>query len=105
MRQHAHGLQHFHSRKPKHKRHANKFSKFIYAVVFIDIAMTLPQVLQIWLEKDASGVSAISWGAYTFTSGFWLAYAVIHKIRPMIISAILWIVVQIFIVIGVFIYG
>ena len=79
--------------------------KFIYIVVFVDIIMTLPQLLQIFLEKDASGVSALSWGTYIVTSGFWLMYGLIHKIKPIILSSIFWICIQVFIVIGVFIYG
>ena len=106
---HAHGLFHFYSRKSSHKKHRSSFLKFIdrfiYLVVFVDIVMTIPQLLQIWLEKDASGVSAISWGAYILTSGFWLAYGLSHRIKPIVVSAILWIIIQLFIVIGVLIYG
>lgn len=106
---HAHGLHHYHLRKNPHRKHRSKFwrlvDRFIYIAIFVDIVMTLPQILQIFLERDASGVSALSWGAYIVTSGFWLMYGLVHRVKPIILSSVLWIIIQSFVVAGALIYG
>jgi uncharacterized protein with PQ loop repeat len=38
------------------------------------LAMTLPQVLTIWVGRQAAGVSIWSWGAYWVSAAVWFAY-------------------------------
>tara|TARA_Y100000310_G_C20625976_1_gene785900 strand:+ start:403 stop:696 length:294 start_codon:yes stop_codon:yes gene_type:complete len=79
--------------------------KAIYVIAFFGIIMTLPQVYNIWIGKNAIGVSAISWIAYLVVAITWLAYGLVHKYKPIIYSNCLWIVLDLFIISGVFIYG
>ncbi len=67
--------------------------------------MTIPQILEIWINKNAMGVSIISWSAYIFTSAFWLVYGIARKDEPIIFSSAAWVVLDILIVIGTFMYG
>lgn len=67
--------------------------------------MTIPQLTKIWVEKNASGVSAVSWGAYLVTAIFWLLYGILHKEKPIIFTYSAWIVLEILIVIGTITYG
>ena len=78
--------------------------KIIYAVVLVDIVMTVPQLIDIWIGKNASGVSVASWSAYTATSFIWLFYGFVHKDKPIILSSLLWMFLDIAIVIGALIY-
>lgn len=99
---------HAHLAKKK-KSSITKFQKvldkLIYVVAVIGPLMTLPQVLKIWLGKDATGVSVISWGAFLLLNVFWLSYGIIHKEKPVILSACAFAVVELFIVIGTILYG
>ena len=79
--------------------------RFIYVVVFVGPLMTIPQVTKIWFEKNASGVAASSWLTYFVTAFFWLIYAMMHKEKPLIISSIIWIVLDLLVVVGALIYG
>ena len=65
-----HGLHHFYKRKRIYQKlepypHPNKWKrlmdKLIYAVGIFGPVMTIPQLTKIWLDKNAAGVSAISW--------------------------------------------
>jgi len=110
----THGLHHFHIRKRIHHKfekypHPDKFKrimdKLIYVVGVVGPIMTIPQLMKIWIDKNASGVSAISWGAYLITAIFWLVYAILHKEKPLILTYSLWIVLEALILIGTLLYG
>ena len=107
------GFFHFHLRKrmthklepyPHPHPLKNFMDKAIFVIGVIGPLMTLPQLLKIWIQESAEGVSLLSWGSYIFTSSFWLVYALMHKEKPLIITYSLWIVIEIFIVIGIVLY-
>lgn len=77
----------------------------IFAVAVIGPIMTIPQVVKIWAEQNAAGVSVLTWGTYIFTSLFWLVYGIIHNEKPIIFANIMWIVLSILVVVGTVIYG
>ena len=79
--------------------------KLIYVVGIIGVIMTLPQLTKIWMEKNASGVSIVSWGAYAILAIFWIIYGVMHKEKPIILTYSAWFVIDTLIVIGLLIYG
>ena len=51
----------------------------IYPVAFTSLVMTLPQVYEVWVLTDVSGVSIITWSAWAVISLFWVAYGYVHK--------------------------
>lgn len=108
------GLHHFHKRKRIYQKlepypHPDKLKrvidKCIYIVTLFGLVMTIPQLTKIWLGKNAEGVSVISWTAYLFSAGFWMAYGVVHKEKPIIFSNLAWIILELFIIIGIVMYG
>jgi len=110
----ADGLHHLHkkqrSRLKKEKApHPNKWKRFldkiIYVVSIIGPLMTLPQLYNIWILKNAAGVSVISWGAYALIAVVWLFYGFAHKEKPIIVNSSLWILLEGMVVIGTLIYG
>jgi len=77
-------------------------------VVLFSIAgpiMTLPQVVKIYTEKTAAGLSPITWTSYFFLALFWLAYGVFIKNRPIVLANTLWIVMHVSILTGIWLYG
>lgn len=117
----ASGLHHFHKRKGKlvmnPKSVKNPFQTpsksklrgfmdtIIYIVAVLGPLIAIPQVLKIWHMKEATGVSLITWIGYLFGGFFWLTYGLLHQEKPIIITNVLWIFVQIFIIIGIVRYG
>jgi len=108
------GLHHFQRRKRIHLKkekypHPNKFKraidKLIIMVGLLAAIMTLPQLGKIWIQKNASGVSLISWIAYLITAIFWVIYGGLHKEKPLVLIYAVWIFLDIFIIIGIILYG
>jgi uncharacterized protein with PQ loop repeat len=108
------GLTHLHKRKnifenlepyPHPLRWKRFLDKSIYFIAVASPLMTLPQLIKIWIEQTATGVSAITWFAYLVSSMFWLTYGIAHKEKPIIITNILWIILDIAVIIGILIYG
>ena len=114
MVRHTEGLHHYHVRKRIHQKHEpyphpDKWKNFVDKAIFVVGAfgpiMSIPQLLKIWIEKDATGVSIITWEAFLFIASFWLIYGIMHKEKPIIFTQSLWILTEILIVIGILIYG
>tara|TARA_Y100000310_G_C20212952_1_gene592197 strand:- start:233 stop:577 length:345 start_codon:yes stop_codon:yes gene_type:complete len=108
------GMHHYHVRKRVHLHgekypHKHKWKRFldkaIYVVGIVGPLVAIPQILSIWVEKNAAGVSLTSWGAFLVMAVFWLMYGIMHKEKPIIVTYILWIIVDAIIVVGTFLYG
>jgi len=107
------GLHHFHKRKKICDKNAelgsNKWKdlmdKLIYVAAILGPLLTIPQIMKIWVDKNAGGVSMITWVAYLIGGIFWLIYGIMHKEKPIIIANILWILMEILVIIGIWIYG
>ena len=106
---------HYHKRKrvydenlekyPSRKKWIRLMDKIIYIVGIFGPVMTVPQLVKIWIEQNAAGVSLLSWSGFIIYSLFWVTYGIIHKEKPIIFTHSLWAIMQFLIVIGVFIYG
>ena len=60
----------------------------------------LPQAIKVFSEHNASGLSLISWAGFAFVELLFLAYGVSHKLKPIIITGILWTILY-----GTILYG
>ena len=109
-----HGLHHLHKRKRIHVKHEKYphpdsmkrlMDKMIYAAGFLGPIFSIPQITNIWVHKQAAGVSVITWFSFLFTSLFWLVYGIIHKERAIIFTYCIWIVINSIIIVGAIIYG
>lgn len=108
------GLHHISKRKRIYQRfeeypHSKKFVRFLdnllVIVAIIGPLLALPQVLKIFLLKNATGVSLVSWSSWLVLGIMWLIYGFVHKEKPIIIAYILWTIMHSLVVIGVLLYG
>lgn len=108
------GLHHFYKRKRIHEKHEpyphpQKFKrimdKLIYVVGIVGPIFTLPQLFKIWIGKNATGVSAISWFTFFIAALFWLIYGIAHKEKPIIFVYGIWAVLDFLIFLGTLLYG
>lgn len=76
----------------------------VYVASIASPILTLPQVYDIYVYQDASGVSVISWGAYTLFTIPWLAYGIVHKEKVLIFNNCIWIFVNASVFIGAMLY-
>ena len=107
------GLHHLHKRKriselyapyPHPKRFYRFFDKFMFAVAIIGPILGLPQLVKIWINQSAAGLSLISWTAFTLVSICWVIYGFLHKTKQIIISSVAWVIIHLLIVIGIIIF-
>lgn len=81
------------------------FDRYIYFVVMAAPLTNIPQLLRVWVEKDASGVSPISWFFFSWISLSWLIYGHLHKDRNILIMNAALMVMQVAIAIGALVYA
>lgn len=65
----------------------------------------LPQVYEIFSTKNASGVSLTSWVLMFVVTLPWIFYGMAHKEKSIIVSFILWEVVNLFVIAGILAYS
>ena len=66
---------------------------------------TLPQVYQVYATKDAIGLSPITWGLWTLLSMLWCFYGYVHKEWPIMVSNVIYIILQGAIVTAIVLYS
>ena len=59
----------------------------------------IPQLLLVF-KGEIEGVSVISWVMFACFSALFLAYGIVHKVKPMIVVNLLWLTMDILIVFG-----
>lgn len=108
------GLHHRHLRKRIYVNlekypHPDFFKRaldvMVYVVGFLGPAFTIPQIWGIYAGANASGVSALTWGAYALFDIVWIVYGIVHKERIITFTYVLWLIMNGVVAVGALIYG
>jgi len=91
--------QHYHSNKWK-----KILDKLMYPVSLIGPIMMLPQILKIFIEKDASSIALSSWLLFLLPASMWVIYGFSHKDKVIIICNGAWFISYLLVIIGTIIY-
>jgi uncharacterized protein with PQ loop repeat len=59
----------------------------------------IPQIIKAW-ESEAPGLAISTWILFTFIGFIWLAYAILHKQKPLIVAQTVGITVNFLVVLG-----
>ncbi len=79
--------------------------RLLGSLSIVTMLMTIPQVLTIWLSRQAAGVSLLSWSAYLVSALVWLWYGLKKRDPNIYLPCIGWIVLDSAILAGAIIYG
>jgi len=79
--------------------------RWLGALSTFTLAMTVPQVLTIWLGRQAAGVSLLSWSAYLLSALVWFWYGWMKRDRNIYLPCIGWIVLDGAVVAGAIVFG
>ena len=79
--------------------------KLLGAMSIFTLLMTVPQVLTIWIGKQAAGVSALSWSAYLLSALLWFWFGLMKRDKNIYLPCIGWIVLDGAVIVGALIYG
>ena len=83
------------------ERYQHPIDRLVSLVAILGPLTSLPQIIEIWfVDKNAAGVSLLTWCLFLLIGVIWLIYGIVHKSRPVIISNALWILAQAIIVLG-----
>lgn len=65
---------------------------------------TIPQIVLIYSTRDATGVSALSWGIFALLDIPWILYGFAHRERPIVYAYVLWLTMNTAVCVGALIY-
>lgn len=86
------------------KRQVTYVDRLMNAAAIIHPLTAIPQVYSIYSSHNVSGVSLWSWLGFMTLGLIFLAYGIVHRIRPFIVTQLLWFIVDFLVVIGIIIY-
>jgi uncharacterized protein with PQ loop repeat len=89
-------LLHFHLSK---KRRLSYFDKMVLLASFLYPLSGIPQAIEVFSGQQ-EGVSLLSWLGFLLFSALFLVYGLAHRVRPMVVTNILWLFIDGVIVIG-----
>jgi uncharacterized protein with PQ loop repeat len=103
------GLRHKHEHKkgikePPQTAYVIFLDKLTFIVGIIGPFTVLPQIYSIFSTKSAAGVSMMTWLLIFIVTFPWILYGIAHKDKSIIVSFILWEVMNLSVVIGVILY-
>lgn len=78
--------------------------KFLRILSVVTMLMTVPQVLAVWVGRNAEGVSLLSWAAYLFSACLWFVYGIRKRDKTIYLACIGWIALDAAIIVGVIVH-
>ena len=78
--------------------------KVLRGLSVFTMLMTVPQVLTIWVGRDAGGVSLVSWLSYLLAAGLWFVYGLQKRDKTIYLACIGWVVLDAAVVVGIIMY-
>lgn len=92
-----------HNHALTHKITKKEATKTVDAMAYIvgvggNIAV-IPQIIKAW-ESDAPGLAVSTWILFSLIGFIWLAYAILHKQKPLIVAQVVGITANLLVVSG-----
>ena len=84
---------------------ASALEKVLRGLSVFTMLMTVPQVLTVWIGRDAAGVSLVSWLSYLAAACLWFVYGFQKRDKTIYLACIGWIVLDAAIAAGVIMHG
>src|SRR5258706_1651169 len=78
--------------------------KVLRGLSVFTMLMTVPQVLTVWIGRDAGGVSLVSWLSYLLAACLWFVYGVQKRDKTIYLACVGWVVLDMAIVVGVIVH-
>ena len=79
--------------------------RLLGGISIFTMLMTIPQVLTIWVGRQATGVSFLSWSAYLLSAVLWFWFGIQKRDKNIYLPCIGWIALDSAVILGVVIYG
>ena len=86
-------------------RSPTTLSRVLGAMSVFTLLMTVPQVLTIWVGKQAAGVSVVSWSAYLLSAVLWFWYGLQKRDKNIYLPCVGWASMDAAVIVGALIYA
>jgi uncharacterized protein with PQ loop repeat len=73
-------------------------------VGLLGVAAIIPQIVKIWIQRETEGVAITTWVGFLISTIFWLAYGIIHKQKPIILTNTIALLAHSSIILGLFLF-
>lgn len=83
----------------------NLLDRIVLVCGIIGPMTSIPQIMRVFIEKDVSGISVITWFLFAVFNVPWIIYGYVHREKPILIAYILWFITNSAVVIGVLIHS
>ncbi len=79
--------------------------RVVFAAGIVGPVLTLPQIVLIYTNHDASGISAMSWFGWAALNVVWILYGLVHREPPIVMTYSFWFIANSTVAIGAVLYG
>jgi uncharacterized protein with PQ loop repeat len=92
------------NRPDAHVPSGSLMKRVLAMMSFVTMAMTIPQVWLVWVERQTAGVSLLSWGAYLVSALLWFGHGLHQRDKNIYLACIGWIALDLGVIAGVVLY-
>ena len=92
------------SKKNKQKKRLELVDKVMMVAAVLHPLSGAPQIVQIYSTQDVTGVSLLTWLGFMLIGMLYFYYGVLHRLKPIILTQVLWFIVDLLVVIGIMLY-
>ena len=91
--------------KPPDSTPVSGLERILRVLSVFTMLMTVPQVLTVWVGRDAGGVSLVSWTSYLLAACLWFVYGLQKHDKTIYLACIGWVLLDAAVVIGVIVHS
>jgi uncharacterized protein with PQ loop repeat len=89
--------------------HPIKFKRYFDGLMYVVGSLAplalLPQVIHLYVHKDATGLSITTWVLLGMINGLWVVYGAIHREKPIFIANLGMCILNFSIVVGILLFS
>jgi uncharacterized protein with PQ loop repeat len=90
--------------RPRSSPPVSVLEKVLRGLSVFTMLMTVPQVLCIWIGRDAGGISLVSWVSYLVAACLWFVYGIQKRDKTIYLACVGWVLLDAAIVVGVIVH-
>lgn len=98
------GRSHKHPKLHEPKQQRDFFDYVAYLFTFAAPMFEIPQAVAIYTSQSAQDVSVLTWGFFCLDNFVWMIYAKRRRLWPLLITSILFEIVEFTILVGILLY-
>ena len=79
--------------------------RLIFVAGVVGPLLSIPQIVLIYSNKDATDISAATWFGWAALNIVWILYGLVHKEPPIVVTYLFWFIVNLTVALGAILYG